>query len=172
MGVVGSFSRVCAALLAVRWRFRRHQCRNATMFGSLRRFSLVLNAFIASPFGLQRRQSMTRQTIYRRPVFRKARRQFDRVAAYSTCRLTRATGCSIRRARWPPPVRYIGTRAASPCSRGYRVESLISRIFESLPREWSFHRALSPSRTPFGNKPFELACANRVRNGRSDRCLV
>jgi hypothetical protein len=35
------------------------------MFGSLRRCSFVLNAFIASPFGLQRRQSMTRQTIYR-----------------------------------------------------------------------------------------------------------
>lgn len=67
MGVVG-FSRVCAALLAVRWWFRRHQCRNATMFGSLRRFSLVLNAFIASPYGFQRRQSMTRQTNYRASV--------------------------------------------------------------------------------------------------------
>jgi hypothetical protein len=40
------------------------------MFGSLRRFSLVLNAFIASPFGLQRRQSMTHQTVNLRPVFR------------------------------------------------------------------------------------------------------
>jgi hypothetical protein len=41
---------------------------------------------------------------------------------------------SIRRARWPPPVRYIGTRAASPCSRGYRVESLISRLCGSSLR--------------------------------------
>jgi hypothetical protein len=44
--------------------------------------------------------------------FEMARRQFDGVAGYSTCRSTRATG-SIRRARWPPPVRYIGTKADS-----------------------------------------------------------
>jgi hypothetical protein len=51
------------------------------MFGSSRHCSLILIAFIASPFGLQRRQSMTRQTIYRGPVFEMARRQFDGVAA-------------------------------------------------------------------------------------------
>jgi hypothetical protein len=50
------------------------------MFGSSRRCSLILIAFIASPFGLQRRQSMTRQTVYRGPVFEMARRQFDGVA--------------------------------------------------------------------------------------------
>ncbi|MET3845406.1 SidA/IucD/PvdA family monooxygenase [Bradyrhizobium sp. OAE829] len=51
------------------------------MFGSSRHCSLILIAFIASPFGLQRRQSITRQTIYRGPVFEMARRQFDGVAA-------------------------------------------------------------------------------------------
>jgi hypothetical protein len=34
------------------------------------------------------------------------------------------------------------------------------------------YRALSASRTPFGNNPLEFAWPNRVRNGRSDRCPV
>jgi len=48
------------------------------MFGSSAASQSI--AFTASPFGLQIRQSMTRQTIYRGPVFEMARRQFDGVA--------------------------------------------------------------------------------------------
>jgi hypothetical protein len=171
MGLVGSFSRACAALLAVR-------CDSEDTNAEMPRCSAVCAAAGSwsvssrAPLELQRRQSMTRQTVYRRPVFEMTRRQFDGVAAYSTCRSTRATGCSIRRARWPPPVRYIGTRAASPCSRGYRVESL-TRGPAGAHRENG--RSISrpqPLKNSFPINPFEFACANRVRNGRSDRCLV
>jgi hypothetical protein len=127
MGVVGSFSRVCAALFAVRWRFRRHQCRNAPMFGSLRRCNLVLNAFIASPFGLQWWQSMTRQTIYQGQCSKwRATRSTASPPTQPVVRRGRSAALSDAR-RWPPPVRCIGTRVAPPYSRGYRVESLISR---------------------------------------------
>jgi hypothetical protein len=52
---------------------------------------------------------------------------------------------------------------------GYRVESLISRICGSSPRERPFHIAPSaPQELLSAINPFEFACANRVRNGRSD----
>jgi hypothetical protein len=102
------------------------------MFGSLRRFSHVLNAFIASPFGLQSWQSMTRQTVYRRPVFRNGAPR----AMAAACPMHRDEGSTavfkgvFRRNLDLADLRKLSARMAVP------------------------YRALNSSRTPFGNKPF------------------
>ena len=140
------------------------------MFGSLRRFSLALNAFIASPFGLQRRQSDSPDSLMGGQCFEMARRQFDGVAGYSTCRSTRATG-SIRRARWPPPVRYIGTKADSVFKWLSRRILDLADLRKLIARMVVPYRALSPSRTPFGNNPVEFAWPNRIRSLREGKAL-
>jgi hypothetical protein len=142
------------------------------MFGSLRRFSLVLNAFIAGPFGLQRTQSMTRQTVYLRPVS-KWRTASSTASPPTQPVVRRGRPAALSDARDGRHLSDTSGRGQLPCSRGYRVESLISRICGSSPREWPFHIAPSaPQELLSAINPLEFACANRVRNGRSDRCLV
>ena len=83
-----------------------------------------------------------------------ARRQFDGVAAYSTCRSTRATGCSIRRAMAAtcPIHRDEGSVAVF---KGLSRRILDLADLRKLTARMDVpYRALSPSRTPFGNKPF------------------
>ena len=102
-----------------------------------------------------------------------ARRQFDGVAAYSTCRSTRAD-----RLLYP-------TRAMAATCPIHRDEGsfavfkgLLRRILDladlrKLTARMAFHIAPSaPQELLSAINPFEFACANRVRNGRSDRCLV
>jgi hypothetical protein len=172
IGVVGSSSRLCGIAccsVAVR-RTPMPKCHDVRQFAPIQP---RIERLHREPFRTSEEAIDDSPDSLFQASVEMARRRFDGVAAYSTCRSTRATGCSIRRARWPPPVRYIGTKAASPCSSGYRVKSLISRTCGSSPREWTFHIAPSaPQELLSAINPFEFACANRVRKGRSDRCLV
>jgi hypothetical protein len=116
---------------------------------------------------------MIRQTVYLRPVFRKGAPPVRRRR-----RLLNLSFDEVDRLLYP-------TRAMAATCPIHRDEGSFA-VFKGLSRRILDladlrkltartavpYRALSPSRTPFGNKPLEFACANRVRNGRSDRCLV
>jgi hypothetical protein len=98
---IGSSLRVCAALLAVRWRFRRDQCRNVTIVGSLRRCKLVeglhREAFRTS-------EIMTCRTNCRGPIFAMARPQFVGVADLPDRRFDEhGEGVKLKDPKsWPP----------------------------------------------------------------------
>jgi hypothetical protein len=113
-----------------------------------------MNAFIASPYGLQRRQSMTRQTVYLRPVFRNG--------APPVRRRRRLLNLSFDEGdRLLNPTRAMA--ASCPIHRdegSFAVFKELSRRMLDLAdlrklavRTAVSYRALSPSRTAFGNKP-------------------
>jgi hypothetical protein len=104
-----------------------------------------------------------------RPVFEMARHQVDGVAAYSTCRSTRAIGCSIRRAAMAATCPMHRDEGSAAVFKGLSRRILDLADLRKLPREWPFHIAPSaPQELLSAINPFEFACANRVRNGRSD----
>jgi hypothetical protein len=115
---------------------------------------------------------MTRQTVYRRPVFRNGalpvrrrrrllNRSFDEGDRLLYPTRAMAATCPIHR-----------DEGSFAVFKGLSRRILDFAALRKLTARWVSYRALSSSRTPSAINPLEFACANRVRNGRSDRCLV
>jgi hypothetical protein len=77
------------------------------------------------------------------PVFEMARHQVDGVAAYSTCRSTRAIGYSIRRAAMAATCPMHRDEGSAAVFKGLSRRILDLADLRKLPREWPFHIAPS-----------------------------
>jgi hypothetical protein len=171
MGVVGSSSRLCGIAcrsVAVR-KTPMPKCHDVRQFAPIQP---RIERLLREPFRTSEEAiDDSPDSLIGGQCFEMARRQFDGVAGYSTCRSTRATG-SIRRARWPPPVRYIGTRVDSVFKGLSRRILDLADLRKLIARMAVPYRASAPQELLSAITPLEFAWPNRVRNGRSDRCLV